>query len=351
MYKFYGILLGRFSATGDIAMKYVKALTDGEKMTLEEALKNHMTARVRARAHAILLSDRKFKINEIGRIFRVDRDTASHWLNNWEVYGIIGLYDEFRPGRPSKLSETEQKEVKKLIEEEPRSMKIVSAQVLEKFHKTLSVDTLKRLAKGMKFSWRRIRKSLKKKRNQAEFEKISEEIEELRASSQVGLVDLYYFDESGFSLQPMVPYAWQGKGETIEVFPRRSGYLNVLGFLNIQKGLESFVFEDRVDTHVVVACFDAFSENLNKPTWVVIDNASQHTSHIFKSKIPEWEKRNLFIQYLPAYSPELNLIEILWRFIKYIWLPFSAYLNFESLKNALEEILRNVGKKYQIIFA
>jgi|SRR5688500_5846111 len=101
---------------------------------------------------------------------------------------------------------------------------------------------------------------------------------------------------------------------------------------------------------MVIACFDTFSKHLCRPTGVILDNAQQHTSHAFKEKISEWEKRLLFIQYLPAYSPALNLIEILWRFIKYACLPFSAYLNFETLKKALENILRNVGTKYQIIF-
>ena len=40
--------------------------------------------------------------------------------------------------------------------------------------------------------------------------------------------------------------------------------------------------------------------------------------------MPKWVKRGLIIKYLPPYSPELNLIEILWRFMKYDWLPFSV---------------------------
>ncbi|MDR1180459.1 MAG: transposase, partial [Bacteroidales bacterium] len=35
--------------------------------------------------------------------------------------------------------------------------------------------------------------------------------------------------------------------------------------------------------------------------------------------------------FLPPYSPELNKIEILWRFIKYKWLPFEPFLNFQNL--------------------
>ncbi|MDR2810274.1 MAG: transposase [Tannerellaceae bacterium] len=36
-----------------------------------------------------------------------------------------------------------------------------------------------------------------------------------------------------------------------------------------------------------------------------------------RSKIQQWLKQDLFIFFLPPYSPELNMIEILWRFIKY----------------------------------
>jgi transposase len=89
---------------------------------------------------------------------------------------------------------------------------------------------------------------------------------------------------------------------------------------------------------------------LNKETVVIIDNASIHTSHKFKESKPRWKKKNLNIKYLPTYSPELNLIEILWRFIKYKWLPFSAYLSFDTLVKEVENILKNVGSEWIIDF-
>ena len=70
----------------------------------------------------------------------------------------------------------------------------------------------------------------------------------------------------------------------------------------------------------------------------------------FKAKRLEWEEKGLYLYYLPPYSPELNLIENLWRFIKYQWLPFSAYLSFRNLLSSLNEILENVGEKYKISF-
>ena len=55
-------------------------------------------------------------------------------------------------------------------------------------------------------------------------------------------------------------------------------------------------------------------------------------------------------EYLPSYAPELNLIEILWRFMKYYWLPFSAYASFQCLSEAVEEVLTRIGTDYTINF-
>src|SRR5256886_5774839 len=88
-----------------------------------------------------------------------------------------------------------------------------------------------------------------------------------------------------------------------------------------------------------------------KKTVVVIDNASVHTSEEFEECLPRWKKQGLIIKSLSTYSPELNLIEILWRNIKYTWLPFSAYQGLNALRDALENILKNFGSKYQTTFA
>ena len=46
-------------------------------------------------------------------------------------------------------------------------------------------------------------------------------------------------------------------------------------------------------------------------------------------QMPKWVQKGLIIKYLPPYAPELNLIEILWRFMQYSWLPFSVYASFQ----------------------
>ena len=109
--------------------------------------------------------------------------------------------------------------------------------------------------------------------------------------------------------------------------------------------------EGTVNSERVIACFDDFCPSLSKKTVVVLDNASIHTSEQFQANISQWGKKGLPWKFLPKYSPELNLIEILWKHLKYYWLPFSAYLGFEYLKEALTHILINGGKEYRISFA
>ncbi|HET8671738.1 MAG TPA: transposase [Candidatus Saccharimonadales bacterium] len=73
---------------------------------------------------------------------------------------------------------------------------------------------------------------------------------------------------------------------------------------------------------------------MNKRTYIFLDNAPMHRSQEFINHIAKWVKIGLIIKYLPPYSPELNLIEILWRFMKYHWLPFSSYTSFQCLVQA-----------------
>lgn len=163
--------------------------------------------------------------------------------------------------------------------------------------------------------------------------------------------DLFYFDEAGFSLTPSVPYGWQPVGQRIEIPSSKSSQLNVLGFLDYQgERFDPYVFQDCIDADIVIACMNNFCKKLTRPTTVVIDNAPIHTSAAFQAMIPEWEKKGLFLWFLPAYCPELNLIEILWKKIKYYWLPISAYQSFEKLDEHLCQVLGNIGKEYQICF-
>lgn len=163
-------------------------------------------------------------------------------------------------------------------------------------------------------------------------------------------IDLFYLDESGFCLTPCISYGWQEKGQTVEIPCTKSKRLNVLGFYNRENEFYQFSTENKIDSEFVIKAIDTFIERVFRPTVLVVDNASIHTSKLFMSKIEAWMEKKLYVFYLPKYSPHLNMIEILWRFIKYSWIDVKAYLSWENLVKNLEEIFDQIGSKFRINF-
>jgi hypothetical protein len=202
----------------------------------------------------------------------------------------------------------------------------------------------------LSYSWKRARLSLKHKRNQDLFELKKEQIEILKDLEDSGYLDLYYGDESHFGLTPNVPYAWQRKDNPILLPAAKGKFLNVVGLMTRKNNLFFEVLESTFDTDKIISFLDSFVEQTIKKTVVILDNSPIHKSKKFIAKMEQWKEKDVFIYFLPPYSPELNLIEILWRKIKYQWIPFNAYICFQNLKERLSYVLNNFGKKYDIIF-
>jgi transposase len=334
-----------------VPTKFITNLSDEDKEKLIEIMKTNEKHRVRMRAHSILLSGQGYNIDEIADIYQVHRNSVSELLSEWEEKGNESLADNPKSGRPPILNEAEQELAKRIVAQNPRSTKKAISEIKKQTGKEVSHDTLKRIIKGADYLWKRIKKTLKYGRDEEEFEKSQWELDELQEKTDAGIIDLYYCDAAGFCLDPSICYAWQIKGNNIELPKAHSKRVNVFGFFNVDNDFHSLMFDGNLDSHVIIGCIDWFCKTINKKTYLVIDNAPTHISDELQDCIKEWEKQGLFLYFLPEYSPELNLIEIVWRKIKYEWLPFDAYYSLADLKNALLEILSNIGSKYKISFA
>jgi transposase len=154
----------------------------------------------------------------------------------------------------------------------------------------------------------------------------------------------------GVNLNPVVPYAWQPIGKTIEIPATQSQNLTVIGFINRANDFVSHLIKGSPNAEMIVKIFDDFASQIKRKTVVVLDNCPTHKSKIFTEKIKLWRQQGLLIQFIPAYCPELNKIEILWRQFKYRWLPPEAYQNIQVLENQTIKVLEQIGTKYRIIY-
>lgn len=97
---------------------------------------------------------------------------------------------------------------------------------------------------------------------------------------------------------------------------------------------------------------DDFSSINERTRVVILDNASYHKSTYTKAYIERWKKNGVFIYFLPPRCPHLNIIETLWRKIKYSWLAAQDYRSKKALKNKIKTILKNYGtEQFDIQFS
>jgi len=73
------------------------------------------------------------------------------------------------------------------------------------------------------------------------------------------------------------------------------------------------------------------------PRVVVLDNAGIHTSKVVKAARPGLAKQGIYLYYLPAYSPELNRIEPVFKQVKHHEMPVRSYTSKADLRQAVED--------------
>jgi transposase len=63
------------------------------------------------RAHSLLRSHEPYTIPPIARIYQVDQRRVSAWIDRWQTWGRVGLYERPRSGRPPIFNAEEQQKV------------------------------------------------------------------------------------------------------------------------------------------------------------------------------------------------------------------------------------------------
>ena len=129
----------------------------------------------------------------------------------------------------------------------------------------------------------------------------------------------------------------------------RGGGINCFALLSRDNRIHRCLTEETINAAWISEQLDALSFSLERLTVIVLDNASVHAK-AFKERASVWQKRGLFVFFLPPYSPHLNLAEILWRKLKYEWLRPEDYATKETLHLAVWQALSAVGKSLKINF-
>jgi transposase len=185
------------------------------------------------------------------------------------------------------------------------------------------------------------------------------EYHQLRA--QMNLTDeLLFIDGSHPQHNPVSSYAWILKGQEKEI-PTNTGRqrININGAINIDN-YDAIAREDeRINAQSTIELFKQIEDTYQDAStiYIIADNARYYRAQI----VSEYLKTSrIQFKFLPPYSPNLNLIERLWKFIKKKVINSCYYESydifkdtvmkfFENIKDYHDELASLLTEKFQII--
>ena len=158
-------------------------------------------------------------------------------------------------------------------------------------------------------------------------------------------------DEVKFSEQGYVPYGWQFPNEDVHIGATKGKSVNCFGLFSRTNRFIYRVTPENINADFIIEHLDELSFTINKPTVVVLDNARVHTARKVKQLLKIWQKRGVYIFYLPPYSPHLNIIERLWKQFKQTWIKPNDYSSADQLFYAVNRVCANIGKSLFLNFS
>lgn len=149
------------------------------------------------------------------------------------------------------------------------------------------------------------------------------------------------FDEVTFRLVPFLRKVWALKNNRPKgIFWWSNKKANLFGALIDGKVLH-YEWYDKLNAHYFIEFMKRFVATLdkNKKYVFVFDNAPAHKAKISLKYLNSLSK-NIFIEFMPTYSPQLNCIETIWKIIRYNVTNSNWFKSIDCLKNGVDEFLQ-----------
>jgi transposase len=150
------------------------------------------------------------------------------------------------------------------------------------------------------------------------------------------------FDEVTFRLVPLARKVWAPIGSKPKgIFWWSNKKANMFGALTDGKKLY-YEWYDKLNAHSFIEFMTRFVTTLdkNKKYIFVFDNGPAHKAKISKEFLENLGE-NIFIEFLPPYSPQLNCIETCWKIIRYHVTNSNWFQSIFDLKGGVEMFLDN----------
>jgi transposase len=318
------------------------SLDDESRIILEEFHRACLDKKTADKIKAVLLLAKGFTYSEIEEILLANERTLNRYKNIYKERGIDGIVENNYQGRQYKLGEEQIEELKKELNSRVYpTAESIAAYIWKTFR-------VKYTAKGMVQTLHRLGYSYKKasavpgKANE-EKQKAFVRAYNRRYKCLSDKEKVYFMDGCHPTFNNHIGYGWIQTGKQFAMKTQNGRKrINLLGAYD-PKEAEAAVYDyETLNAETTIDFLKRLRKiNGESRIHIICDNVPyQHAKTVKKAA----KGLNIHLKYLPGYSPNLNLIERYWGYLKKKVLTNTQYDCFEDFKNAILTFSRNKSK-------
>ena len=302
---------------------------------------HHPHPHVQLKMEVVYLKSQGVEHKEICRLCRISAPTLCSYLREYEEGGIEKL-KEINFYRPQSELMNHKESLEEYFQKNPpSSVKEAQAKIEEltgiKRSPTQVKEFLKKIGlKRLKCGYVPAKATTPEKiEEQEKFkeEKLDPRLEEAKQGKRT----VFFVDAAHFVHSVFLGYLWCFARVFIPSSSGRKRY-NVLGALNaITNEIITITNQSYINSQSVCLLLHKIAEmNLITPITIVLDNARYQRCKLVQELAASLGIELLF---LPSYSPNLNLIERFWKFVKKQCLYSKYYPDFELFRNTIQRCI------------
>ena len=306
----------------------------------------HRTLRDRKKADrvkAIVLLGSGWTVANVAEALLIDEKTVRLWLEKYRLGGEDELIQLHYQGKAPMLNETQQAELATHLDEHTYLNSDDIRQYIAKTYRVKYSPTgVKELLHRLGFSYKKP-KHVPGKLDPVKQAAFVAEYEKLRENQ--GENDPVYFGDGCHPQYNSIPaYGWirRGKEKHLKSNAGRDR-ANIHGAVEIDSLQVVTDFTDSINSQSTIRLFDKLEAKHPEAKIIrlIVDNATYYKSGLVKEYL---KQSKIVLHFLPGYSPNLNLIERLWKFFKKKILYNKYYETFENFITACKSFFRSRTK-------
>lgn len=312
---------------------------------LERERFTHPHPFVRRKMEALFLKSQQLPTHMICQLCRICGNTLRSYLGEYQEGGLEKLR-ELHFYRPASQLEEHRERVQGELRLHPvATVKQARARIFELTGLTRGLTQVRQWLGTCKLKRRKVgmvpAKADPEKQAVYRAETLEPRLREARAGQRL----VYFVDAAHFVLQPFLGFLWCVARVFIKA-PSGRQRLNVLSALEaVSHRLITVSNETYITAASVCELLRLIAvEAAGRPVTIILDNARYQHCAMVESLAHEL---HLELAFLPSYSPNLNLIERLWKFVKKECLYSEYYANFAAFKSAILECLAQTQHRHK----